>query len=236
MDLHRRESQRFITADDGTITDRRLATSRNRLTAVCGERPRDETLREARTESEWVAPHLESLGHEVLVPGPNDAPICANRSRRTTTDARDARTLRDDGAAGAWCPAYRLSDARCLRAHADAVHRDGEGAGATRWKRVPTSASAWVPTRIAALDFSPRLTAEFAQLLAVFAPLNALIVSADARIAAVAKEDPVATRISRVNGSGRRACHGERVRGHHRRDHATSHGTRGEGVPGRDSW
>ncbi|WP_396215526.1 hypothetical protein [Gemmatimonas sp.] len=59
------------------------------------------------------------------------------------------------------------------------VRRDG--------LRVPRSASAWVPTRIAELDLSPTLTTELAPLFAVFAPLNAQIAGADARIAAFAK-------------------------------------------------
>ena len=39
LDLHRRESQLAIKADDGSITDRRIATSRERFAAVFGERP-----------------------------------------------------------------------------------------------------------------------------------------------------------------------------------------------------
>ncbi len=35
----------------------------------------------------------------------------ANRSRRTKTDKRDARTLMDACETGAWRPAYRLSEA-----------------------------------------------------------------------------------------------------------------------------
>ena len=40
LDLHRRESQLSITADDGSITDRRFVTGRERFTAVFGEPPR----------------------------------------------------------------------------------------------------------------------------------------------------------------------------------------------------
>src|SRR5665647_2173467 len=40
LDLHNRESQLSRKADDGTITDRRIATSRERFTAVLGARPR----------------------------------------------------------------------------------------------------------------------------------------------------------------------------------------------------
>ena len=94
LDLHKRESQLSINADDGTITDRRIATTRERFTAVFGARPPARILLEASTESEWVARHLESLGHEVIVADPNYAPMYANRSRRTKTDKRDDAALR----------------------------------------------------------------------------------------------------------------------------------------------
>ncbi len=77
-----------------------------------GEGPSASILLEASTASEWVARHLESLGHEVIVADPNDAPMYANRSRRTKTDQRDARTLMDACETGAWRPAYRRSEAR----------------------------------------------------------------------------------------------------------------------------
>jgi len=71
LDLHQRKRPRSIKADDGTISDRRIATSRERFTAVFGERPPGRILREASTESEWVARPLESLGHAVIVADPN---------------------------------------------------------------------------------------------------------------------------------------------------------------------
>ena len=74
------------------------------------------------------------------------------------------------------------------------VRRDG--------LRVPTSASAWVPTRIADLDLSPTLTTELAPLFAVFAPLNAQIAAADARIAAFVQQDPIARRLTTAPGVG----------------------------------
>ena len=97
---------------------------------------------------------------------------------------------------GAWRPAYRLSDAR-RHVRAELAVRDALVRTRTRYialakalvrrdgLRVPTSSSAWVPTRIAELDLSPTLTTELAPLFAVFAPLNAQIGVADARIAAV---------------------------------------------------
>src|SRR5439155_23040321 len=95
LDLHKRESQLSIKAENGTITERRIVTSRERFTAVLGNRPGARILLEASTESEWVARHLEALGHEVIVADPNYAPMYATRSRRVKTDKRNARTLMD---------------------------------------------------------------------------------------------------------------------------------------------
>ena len=44
LDLHKRESQLAIKAEDGTSTDRRIVTSRERFTAVLGGRPRARIL------------------------------------------------------------------------------------------------------------------------------------------------------------------------------------------------
>jgi transposase len=45
-----------------------------------GRRPM-RILLEASTESEWVAQHLETLGHEVIVADPSFAPMYSERSR-----------------------------------------------------------------------------------------------------------------------------------------------------------
>ena len=70
LDLHKRESQLCILTSDGELIERRIATTRERFTEVLGGRPRARVLLEASTESEWVARHLESLGHEVIVADP----------------------------------------------------------------------------------------------------------------------------------------------------------------------
>jgi transposase len=44
------------------------------LTAVFGGRAQMQILIEASTESEWVALHLKSLGHDVIVAYPNYTP------------------------------------------------------------------------------------------------------------------------------------------------------------------
>jgi transposase len=112
LDLHKRESQLCIGHEDGSVEERRITTSRERFTAVLGGRPRARILLEASTESEWVARHLESLGHEVIVADPNFAPMYATRARRTKTDRRDARTLMEACRLGAYRVTHRVSDAR----------------------------------------------------------------------------------------------------------------------------
>ena len=114
---------------------------------------------------------------------------------------------------GAWRPAYRLSEAR-RHVRAELAVRDALVRTRTRYialakalvrrdgLRVPTSASAWVPTRIAELELSPTLTTERSPLFAVFAPLTAQIAVADARIAAFVKEEPIATRLTTAPGVG----------------------------------
>ena len=131
-------------ADGRTVTEQRIVTSRERFTAVFGERLRARMLLEASTESEWVAQHLEALGHEVIVADPNYAPMYATRSRRVKTDKRDARTLVEACRIGAYRPAHRRLGRAAARAggargaggagaDADAVCGAGQGAGAARW-------------------------------------------------------------------------------------------------------
>ena len=214
LDLHKRESQLCIQAEDGSISERRIATTRERFAAVLGARPARATiLLEATTESEWVARHLEALGHAVIVADPNYAPMYANRSRRTKTDKRDARTLLDACVTGAYRPAHRLSDAqrhvraelavrdslvrtrvRLIALAKTLVRRDG--------LRVAGSSAARVAERIAALALSPRLASELAPLFAVLGPLNAQIAAADARIARLAAADPVVVRLMTAPGIG----------------------------------
>jgi transposase len=93
IDLHKKESQIRFVLECGEIIDRRIATTRDRLTATFWGRRRMRILLEASTESEWVAQHLEALGHEVIVADPNFTPMYSHRSRRIKTDRRDVAAL-----------------------------------------------------------------------------------------------------------------------------------------------
>ena len=69
-------------------------------------------LLEAATESEWVAQHLETLGHEVIVADPNFTPMYGHRSRRIKTDRRDVAALADACHRGCYRAAHRRSAAQ----------------------------------------------------------------------------------------------------------------------------
>ena len=109
IDLHKKESQIRILTEGGEIIDRRIATTRERLTAVFWGRPRMRILLEAATESEWVAQHLETLGHEVIVADPNFTAMYGHRSRRIKTDRRDVAALAEACQRGFYRAAHRRS-------------------------------------------------------------------------------------------------------------------------------
>ena len=213
VDLHKRESQLCLLAEDGTATERRIVTSRERFTAVLGTGPKARVLLEASTESEWVARHLESLGHEVIVADPNYAPMYATRTRRVKTDKRDARALAEACRLGAYRPAHRLSEAR-RHVRAELAVRDALVRTRTRsialakalvrraGLRVPGSESERVAERIAALELSPTLAAELAPLFTLLAPLNAEIAAADRRLTVQMATDPIVALLATAPGIG----------------------------------
>lgn len=202
LDLHKRESQLCTLGTGGSVTEQRIVTSRERFTAVFGNRAPARILIEASTESEWVAQCLEALGHEVIVADPNYAPMYATRSRRVKTDRRDARTLAEALRLGAYRPAHRVSATR-RHVRAELAVREALVRTRTRYiaiakafvrrdgLRVPSSESHLVAKRVAALPVPALLEAELTPLFAVLEPLNAQIVAADRRLAALEKTDPI---------------------------------------------
>lgn len=210
LDLHKRETQLCRQLPDGRIVDERIPTSRARFTATFGGLAPARILLEASTESEWVAAHLEALGHTVIVADPNFAPMYATRSRHIKTDKRDARALMAACRQGTYRPAYRLSPAR-RHLRAELIVRDTLVHTRTRdiavckalvrrdGLRVPSGASETIAARIAALDLAtqaPTLAAELAPLLAQLPALTTAIAAADARLAALAAADPVIRRLA----------------------------------------
>jgi len=113
IDLHKKESQIRIVTESGEIIDQRILTTRDRFTHVFWGRPRMRILIEASTESEWVAQHLEELGHEVVIADPNYSAMYGHRSRRIKTDRRDVAALTEACHQGT----YRLTHRRSARQH-----------------------------------------------------------------------------------------------------------------------
>lgn len=208
IDLHKRESQVCILTDDGELLERRIATTRERLTAVLGARARSRVLVEASTESEWVARYVEALGHEVIVADPGYAPMYATRSRRVKTDRRDARTLCEACKVGAYRAVHRASDAQ-RHVRAELAVRDALVRTRTRYVavikalvrrdglRLASGEAERTAAKVAALvGASPVLRAELEPLVALLGPLNAAIAAADERLGAIVAEDPVVRRLT----------------------------------------
>jgi transposase len=110
IDLHKTSSQIRALGEGGELTQRRIKSTRGAFNEVSAGRPPARILVEASTESEWVACHLERLGHEVIVADPNFAPKYATRDKRIKTDKRDARALCDACRLGAYHHAHRTSE------------------------------------------------------------------------------------------------------------------------------
>jgi len=213
LDLHKRESQLCVLTEAGEIVERRIVTSRERFTAVLGSQPPARILVEASTESEWVARHLESLGHEVIVADPNFAPMYATRRRGVKTDRRDARTLAEACRLGAYRLVHRAS-APQRHVRAQLAVRDALIRTRTRYVsvvkalarrdglRLPPGNPVHTEAKLAALPLAAPLAGELAPLRALLAPLNQEIAGADERLAAVAAADPVVRRLQTAPGIG----------------------------------
>ena len=109
IDLGRPNSVKCEMGVDGKKVMLRFRLNRKRLDDLFGERARCRVLIESSTDSEWVALHLEGLGHEVIVADPNYAAMYGERNRRVKTDNRDAAALFDANRLGIYREAYRRS-------------------------------------------------------------------------------------------------------------------------------
>lgn len=207
LDLHKRETQLCIVTEEGELIEQRLVTSRERFTAVLGSRSPARILLEASTESEWVARHLEALGHAVIVADPGFAPMYATRSARVKTDKRDARTLCDALKLGAYRTIHRASDAQ-RRVRAALAVRDALVRTRTRYValikaavrreglRLASGAAEHTIAKLGRLALPPHVTQELAPLVTLFAPLDAQIAAADAGLRRVAEESPIVRRLA----------------------------------------
>ena len=213
IDLHKKESQIRILTEDGEIVDRRIATTRERLTAVFWGRPRMRILLEAATESEWVAQHLETLGHEVIVADPNFTAMYGHRSRRIKTDRRDVAALAEACQRGVYRVAHRRSALRRtvqaqLNIRRELTEARTRAISLTRaivrggGFRIRSGSTGSFLTRVAALDLPPSMTDTLAPVRRVIELLNTELTTADETFATHVVEDRIVSRLTTLPGIG----------------------------------
>lgn len=213
FDLGKVSSQICLITADGELLEQRVKTDRTHLTTCLGSRPPARILVEASTESEWVARHLEGLGHEVIVADPNFAPMYATRSRRVKTDKRDARTLAEACRLGAFRPAHRTSE---RQRHVRAQLAVREAIVRTRSKyislirallrrdglRVAAGTARGFCARLECLPLSADLQVEVAPLITLLENVNEQLRQADQQLVHLVKDDPVVKRLTSAPGVG----------------------------------
>jgi transposase len=207
IDLHKKDSPVRIVTEAGEVLDRRVRTRREAFTQLFGPQARMRVLLEASTESEWVACHLEALGHEVIVADPNYAPMYGGRSRRIKTDLRDAAALVTACAQGTYRPIHRRSPARraiqaqlLIRDHLIQTRNRAMSMvrALTRAEglRIRSGSPETFLRRLAALDLSPILHGTLAPLREAIQCMTTQIQAADAQVAALVMQDPMIARLT----------------------------------------
>jgi transposase len=213
IDVHKVATQVCILNEDGEFVEFRIRTEREALSQAFAGRARARVLLEAATESEWVARHLEALGHEVIVADPNFAPMYASRSRKVKTDKRDARALCEACHLGAYRPAHRASDAsRLLRKQL----AGREALVQTRSRmislcravlrqegfRVPSGGAVSFPKRVRMLGLPDELVRTVQPLLKTHEPVSEELKQLEAQIAVAVAQDARAMRLTTVPSVG----------------------------------
>lgn len=214
IDLHLRRRQFRIVREDGSvIREGKIDTARADLTRIFGDRASTRILIESSTESEWVAQHLESLGHEVVVADPNYLPMYGSRSRKVKTDGRDTAALTEACRTGIYRRAHRVSAERRARRQQLRVRRHWVRmrSGAISLlravlrqdgRRLPKGSAEAIDTRLEQLSLPPGLTSIVAPLRATLRQLNRLLAEADHAVTVQAAADPVARRLMTAPGVG----------------------------------
>ena len=168
---------------------------------------------ESGTGSEWVAQHLEALGHEVVVADPNYAPMYGQRQRRIKTDRRDVAALAEANRLGVYRAAHRVSVPqrdvrRRLRVREQLVHVRRQAINLLRAQlrsegvRVPTGAAETFLARFTASAASAAVRDAMAPLLELLAAIAPLIAQAERWARHAAPADPVARRLMTAPGVG----------------------------------
>jgi transposase len=213
IDLHKKESQIRIVTNSGDIIDQRIATTRDRFAHVFSGRPQMRILVEASTESEWVAQHLEQLGHEVVVADPNYGPMYGHRTRRIKTDLRDVAALTEACQHATYRLAHRRSaqqqEVQCrlnvrqalTRARTRAISL-ARSITRTAGLRIRSGQAETFLTRLAALDLPVGMNTTLTPLRSVIELLDDELARADEQLATMVAADPMVKRLTTLPGIG----------------------------------
>lgn len=213
IDLGRPNSVMCQLNSEGKKCFRTFALNRPNLDRYFGGRPQCRVLIESSTESEWVAQHLEGLGHEVVVADPNYAAMYGERNRRVKTDRRDADVMFEANRLGIYRKAHRRSqkqrDVTSLLRVRDCLVRTR-----TRWinltrallrrqgLRVRSGHAESFVDRVEDLELTRQLRAEVRPLLELFGPLNEQLAALDKQIAELKKCDEGVRRLQTAPAIG----------------------------------
>jgi transposase len=214
IDLHLRRSQiRMIDEQETVVLDRRVDTTRQEFDRLFAERPRMRILIESSTESEWVAQHLERLGHEVIVADPNYAPMYGSRSRKVKTDKRDVAALAIACRRGIYRAAHRASGAartlrQTMRVRQQLVQvRSGlisllRSVLRQEGLRLPSGSAERVLQRLDQLTVPAGVATVLAPIREVLQQLTTTLTTADEAVETRATHDPEAQRLMTAPGVG----------------------------------
>jgi transposase len=170
-------------------------------------------LLEAATESEWVAQHLETLGHEVIVADPNFTAMYGHRSRRIKTDRRDVAALAEACQGGCYRSAHRRSAPRRtvqvqLNIRRELTEARTRAISLTRaivrgaGFRIRSGSTSSFLTRMAALDLPSAMTEMLSPLRSVIELFTVELARADETFAQQVVDDPVVHRLTTLPGIG----------------------------------
>lgn len=214
IDLHTKRSQiRIVTVDGQVMLERKVETTRPDLTRVFGDRAALRVLIESGTESEWVARHLEALGHEVIVADPNYAAMYGSRSRKVKTDKRDVAALTEACRTGVFRRAHRMSAVaqelrQTMRVRAHLVQLRSRTISLLRavlrreGLRLPSGSAERLLTRLDRLTIPAPVTTVIAPLRQVLTDVNALLGACHQKVEARAAGDATAQRLMTAPGVG----------------------------------
>jgi transposase len=111
LDLGKSKSQLCVQDETGKVlAEIRCHTKRDDLTAALSKFAGAKVLLEASTSAQWVARHLKSVGHDVVVGDPRFGPMYAHANKKIKTDKRDAQGLGDARRMGAFRATHLRSE------------------------------------------------------------------------------------------------------------------------------